>query len=318
VQHVAGVQVLTRSLVAGRPPAVLDLRGGFDPDAFAAAAAGMPAGRRYTALVPTQLLRLLDAGGAGLRALLGFDAVLVGGAACPAALLASARAAGIAVVTTYGMTETAGGCVYDGRPLRSVRMRIGGPAGTSCDGPAGTSHDGPAGSYHDGPAASGRVELAGPMLALGYRLDTARASRAATEAAFRGGWFRTGDHGRLTADGRLDVLGRLDEVIVTGGLKVAPAAVEAALIEAGGVAEACVVGVPDAEWGELVAAAVVARDPARPPEPAALRSAARELAGAYAVPKLIRIVPALPRTGPGKIDRAGVRELLTGPRPGVT
>lgn len=281
VQHIAGAQVLVRSLLAGEPPAVLDLRDGFHPAAFADAAGTVPAAnRRYTALVPTQLGRLLDAGGAAADALRGFDAVLVGGAACPPALVDRATAAGVAVVTTYGMTETAGGCVYDGRPLDGVRVRI---------------------------AAGGRVELAGPMLASGYRLDS-----TASAAAFAGGWFRTGDSGRLTDDGRLEVLGRLDDLIVTGGHKVPPALVERALAATPGVAEACVVGLPDAEWGELVAAAVVPSARTDPPDAARLRAAARELAGPSAAPKLIRFVDALPRTGPGKIDRAAVRDLLTG------
>lgn len=282
VQHIAGAQVLVRSLLTGHEPAVLDLRGGFDVDAFAAAARAVPRhGRRYTALVPTQLVRLLDAGGAGLDELRGFDAVLVGGAACPPALVGRATARGARVVTTYGMTETAGGCVYDGRPLDGVRVRIG---------------------------PGGRVELAGPTLALGYRLDP-----RATADVFRDGWLRTGDRGTLSADGTLDVLGRLDDVIVTGGLKVAAVLVERALAATPGVAEACVVGLPDAEWGDLVAAAIVATDPADPPYPAELRTAARELAGPAAVPKLIRFVSALPRSGPGKIDRTAVRALLTEP-----
>lgn len=285
VQHIAGAQVLVRSLLTGHRPAVLDLRGGFDVDTFAAAARSVPpvppAGRRYTALVPTQLVRLLNAGGAGLDALRGFDAVLVGGAACPPALAGRARAGGIAVVTTYGMTETAGGCVYDGRPLDGVQVRT---------------------------RAGGQIELAGPTLALGYRL-----SPSATAAAFHDGWFRTGDTGTLSAGGTLDVLGRLDDVIITGGRKVAPILVEHALATVHGVAEACAVGLPDPEWGELVAAAVVACDPADPPPAVALRTAARALAGPHAVPKLIRVVPALPRSGSGKIDRTAVRHLLAQP-----
>ena len=165
-------------------------------EGLAAAAARMPAGdRRYTALVPTQLVRFLDAEPDALR---GFDAVLVGGAATDPALLARARAEGVRVVTTYGMTETAGGCVYDGAPLDGVRVRV----------------------------TDGGVELAGPVLASGYRLDP-----DATAAAFEGGWFRTRDAGELDAEGRLTVLGRLDDVLISGGVNVAPAAVEAVLRE---------------------------------------------------------------------------------------
>lgn len=279
--HIAGVQVLVRSLLSGRAPVVLDLRDGFTAAAFAAAARTMSAGRRYTALVPTQLVRLLEADGAGLQALRQFDAVLIGGAACPVGLRERAIAAGVAVVTTYGMTETAGGCVYDDRPLQGVQVRI---------------------------SPKGRIELGGATLALGYRLDP-----AATAAAFRHGWLRTGDRGRLSANGDLQVLGRFDEMIATGGHKVAPDLVERALVAVPGVAEACVVGVADPEWGQLVAAAVVPRDPGAPPSPAALRSSVRELAGPAAVPKVIRLVDALPHNDLGKINRAAVHDLLTPP-----
>ena len=140
--HVAGVQVVVRALLAGAPPGVQELRGGFRPAGFAAATARLGPGRRYTSLVPTQLLRLLDAGGAALDALLGYDAVLVGGAALDAGLRARAEAAGARVVATYGMTETAGGCVYDGVPLDGVRIRLDGAG-----------------------AEEGRIAVGGPMLA---------------------------------------------------------------------------------------------------------------------------------------------------------
>ena len=149
------------------------------------------AGRRYTSLVPTQLGRLLDAGGAALEALRSYHAVLVGGAALDPGLRARAVAAGVRVVTTYGMSETAGGCVYDGVPLDGVRVRL---------------------------DADGGIRLGGPTLASGYL-----GRPELTARAFADGWFRTGDHGRWR-DGRLEVLGRLDDMIITGGEKVAPAA----------------------------------------------------------------------------------------------
>jgi O-succinylbenzoic acid--CoA ligase len=310
VQHIAGLQVLVRSLLAGVGPTVLDRRTGFTPEAFAHVTASMPADdRRYTALVPTQLVRLMD-DGTGLDALRTFDAVLVGGAACPPALLDRAHSAGIAVVTTYGMTETAGGCVYDGHPLDGVRIRLTQhhptprERDTSLD-PAAENQTTVAFTRQGG---GGRIELSGPMLALGYRGDP-----EGTAAAFAGGWFRTDDLGTIGEDGALDVIGRLDDMIVTGGRKVAPALVERALTATPGVAQACVVGVPDPEWGQLVAAAVQPTDPANPPAPSTLRTAARDLAGPAAAPKLIRFVDALPHRGPGKIDRAAVRALLTQP-----
>jgi o-succinylbenzoate---CoA ligase len=265
-QHVAGVQVIVRSLLAGHEPAVRPAG-----QSLADAARAMTAPTRYTSLVPTQLTRLLET---DLDALRRFDAVLLGGAAPPARLVELARDAGVGVVTTYGMSETAGGCVYDGVPLSGVRVRITG----------------------------GVIELGGPVLAHGYRLDP-----AATAAAFAGGWFRTTDLGVL-ADGVLQVHGRADFVINTGGVKVAPAAVEAVLTAQAGVAEACVVDLPSAEWGQLVAAAIVPAG--TPPRVADLLEAVRAALGGPAVPKLLRFTGSLPARGPGKIDRDAVRRLL--------
>ena len=260
-----GLQVLCRSALGGRPPAVLE-RG----EPLGRALGRLPAGeRRYTSLVPTQLRRYLDT---EPDALLAFDAVLVGGAATDPGLLDRARRAGVAVITTYGMTETAGGCVYDGRPLDGVRVRAG------ADG----------------------VELAGPVLALGYRLDP-----AATEAAFRDGWFRTRDAGRLEENGRLTVSGRLDDVVISGGVKVAPAAVEAALREHPDVADAVVFGRPDDEWGQRVVAAVVPASRAEP-DLAALRTWVTERLGAPAAPRELHTIAAVPALHTGKPDRRAV------------
>ena len=273
--HVAGVQVLVRSLVAGHEPVVLSGVGGFRPAGFAEAAGAVleRSGPHYTALVPTQLSRLVLDGGAGLAALRAFDAVLLGGAATPEPLLARARDVGVRVRTTYGMSETAGGCVYDGRPLPGVRVRIG---------------------------ATGLIELAGPTLASGYRLRP-------RDPAFAGGWFHTADLGELS-DGTLRVLGRADDMINTGGVKVAAAAVERILAAQPGVVEACVVGLPDPEWGSIVAAGVVASGPL---DRVALRAAVRTALGARAVPKLIEALPELPLRGPGKPDKRAVTTLLT-------
>jgi O-succinylbenzoic acid--CoA ligase len=260
---IAGLQVLCRSSLSGSRPAVLE-----KGEPLLSAVLRMPAGRRYTSLVPTQLRRFLDDAPEALRSL---DAVLVGGAATDAGLLDRARSEGVPVVTTYGMTETAGGCVYDGEPLDGVRVRV-----------------------TDG------VELAGPTLALGYRLDP-----AATEAAFADGWFRTRDAGTVDADGRLTVQGRLDDVVVTGGVNVAPAAVEAALRAHPDVADAVVFGRPDDEWGQRVVAAVV---PATGTAPAlaALRSWVTERLGAPAAPRELHLLNAVPLLHTGKPDRRGV------------
>jgi O-succinylbenzoic acid--CoA ligase len=268
VSAVAGLQVLCRSIVGGTDPTVPA-----PAEPLAAAVARMPAGRRYTALVPTQLRRYLDAEPAALR---GFDAVLVGGAATDPGLLARAREERVAVVTTYGMTETAGGCVYDGEPLDGVRVRV----------------------------RDGGIELAGPVLATGYRLDP-----EGTAAAFAGGWFRTRDAGVLDAAGRLTVHGRLDDVVVTGGVNVAPQAVEAVLRQHPDVADAVVFGRPDDEWGQRVVAAVVPA-PGAEPDLAALRPWVAERLGAPAAPRELHRVDAVPTLHTGKPDRRGVAATL--------
>jgi O-succinylbenzoic acid--CoA ligase len=210
--------------------------------------------------------------------------VLVGGAALAPQLHERAAAAGVPVVTTYGMSETAGGCVYDGRPLDGVRVEL---------------------------EPGGRIRIGGPTLADGYLGDP-----ELTAAVFVGGWFRTGDLGRRRDDGRLEVLGRADDLIVTGGENVAPAAVERVLAAQVGVAAACVVGVPDLEWGQVVAAAVVP-DGAVPPGPLdnafaeRLQAAVRAALGRAAVPRVLRAVPAIPLHGIGKPDRVATARLLS-------
>lgn len=275
--HIAGIQVLVRSLLAGTKPEAVDTAGGFRPAAFAQAAERTlsSGGRHYTALVPTQLSRLID-DERGLEALRRFDAVLLGGAATPPSLLDRARRAGVRGVTTYGMSETSGGCVYDGIPLRDVRVRTGGQTGP--------------------------IELSGPVLARGYRGGDGG-------SAFRDGWFRTGDLGRWR-DGHLEVLGRADDVIISGGVNIAPAPVERILTEQVGVREACVLGLEDPEWGEIVAAAIVPEDTAATPSVDELRAAVRAEAGAASAPRRITFLDELPLRGPGKPDRRALREAL--------
>ena len=227
VSFVAGLQVLVRSLLAGTSPVLLGDHDGDWPAALAASAdAAGEAGvrRRCTALVPTQLHRLAQ--GDRLGELAGFDAVLVGGSGVDDELLAEAHAAGVHAVTTYGMTETCGGCVYDGEPLDGMAVRV---------------------------ASDGRVHLAGPCLFDGYPDDP-----AATEAALVDGWLRTQDLGRIDDDGKLHVLGRIDDVVVSGGVNVALPEVEQVLRSHPRVADVAVVGVADAEWGTRVVVVVQA------------------------------------------------------------
>jgi O-succinylbenzoic acid--CoA ligase len=218
---------------------------------------------------------MLDAG-ADLAAL---RAILVGGAAVPAGLLAAARAAGARVVTTYGMSETCGGCVYDGVPLDGVQVRTG---------------------------EDGRIRIGGPVVFSGYRNRP-----DLTAAALDDDWFVTSDVGRLDPDGRLMVHGRADEMINTGGEKVAPAEVAAILEGCPGVREAAVFGEPDPDWGERVTAAVVPTDPAAPPTLADLRTAVRQHLPAHAAPKALILLPAIPQLPSGKPDLTAIRTQST-------
>lgn len=269
--HIAGFQVILRSLRAGFEPMVLDVTGGFDPAALPGAVAACTDTRAYTSLVPGQLATVLDEGSPeAVAALAQLDAVLLGGAAAAPDLLARAADAGIRVVHTYGMSETAGGCVYDGRPLDGVGMEI-----------------------DDG----GRVWLSGPQLALGYR-------NAPGHAAFaRAGWFRTDDAGRIDADGRLRILGRLDEALSVGGLTLLPQTLEDALRRHVAVVDAVVVGIPDARLGTRPVAAVTLRSAASPDE---LRAHVTGLLGSHSAPAAITVVDALPTLPGGKVDRRAI------------
>lgn len=215
--YVAGLQVMCRSLVAGHEPVLLD-----DHGSFAEAAAAMTGADRFVSLVPTQLHRLLSS---DADVLAGFHTVLLGGGPIDPSLRARAAAAGVRVVATYGSAETAGGCVYDGLPLDGVALAIG---------------------------SDGRVRIGGPTLFAGYDGDPELTAEALVD-----GWFLTSDAGRLDEDGRLQVLGRLDDVVVTGGVNVPAPAVAARLREHPRVRDAEVLGVPDEEWGNRLVAFVV-------------------------------------------------------------
>ncbi|GAA3401117.1 AMP-binding protein [Pseudarthrobacter polychromogenes] len=237
VQYVAGIQVLVRSLFAGTRPWVMDMSHGFTPEAFTAAAQELTDKIRFTSLVPTQLQRLLDAPSTEtLAALRRFNAVLLGGAPAPASLLAAAREAGVRVITTYGSAESCGGCVYDGFPLEGVSVRV---------------------------EEDGRILLGGDTIAAGYLESPESTDTFFEEDGVR--WYRTSDLGSIDDDGRLTVLGRADDVIITGGVKVSAAHVQEELEKSDGVAAAFVAGVPSAEWGQAVAAYVALADPAPAP-----------------------------------------------------
>jgi O-succinylbenzoic acid--CoA ligase len=280
---VAGLQVLARSVHAGTEPVLLDdHRGDWRAAAEAAARAAGDAGvaRTATAVVPTQLHRL-DRDGA-LGALAAFDTVLVGGAAADPGLVARGRAQGVRIVTTYGMAETCGGCVYDGEPLTGVLVRI---------------------------AADDRILLAGPVLFDGYLDDP-----AASAAVLVDGWLRTGDIGRLDSSGRLVVRGRADDVVLSGGVSVALPPVEAALRTHPAVADAAVVAVDDPEWGSRVVAAVSAMAGATVNLSDLRDHVSEELPRTWA-PRSLRVVDRLPLLASGKVDRAAVRQLFQPHRP---
>ncbi|WP_024286871.1 AMP-binding protein [Cellulomonas sp. KRMCY2] len=311
--HIAGLQVLVRSILAATRPVVVPAVGGFDPAGFARAVAQAHADRPrgqplYTSLVPTQLHRVLVACGsdgrlpAELAPLRHLDAVLLGGAAVSPDLLDRARGAGLRVVTTYGMTETCGGCVYDGRPLAGVRVAVHAD-GVRLAGPVLAR-----GYLPDGPQGTGRVDGQGIGLPDGAAGPAHPDDVAFTTDADGVRWFRTRDLGDLD-DGVLSILGRSDDVVVTGGHKVAPAAVEAALAGVAGVGQVCVVGVPDAEWGHVLAAVVVPATGAGTsagPTLERLREAVTRSLGGAAAPRHLLLVTSLPERGPGKVDRAEV------------
>ncbi|PRX98776.1 AMP-binding protein [Allonocardiopsis opalescens] len=280
--HIAGLQVLVRCLLAGAAP-VFQRRLDLD--------AALAAGARHASLVPTQLHRLTEAG----ADLSGLASIVVGGAAAPPALLQRARALGATLTTTYGMTETCGGCVYDGTPLDGVRVAV--HTGAPADPPTELTPRAP-----DTPL--GTVLLGGPVLFSGYRL------RPDLTAAHRDGpWLRTADLGALQA-GRLAVAGRSDDVITTGGRKVAAGQVAAALAAHPRVAEVAVVGRPDPEWGQRVTAVVVPRGP--PPTLTELREHTAATLPRYAAPRELELRDALPLLPSGKPDLAALRRT---PRP---
>ncbi|GAA1838655.1 AMP-binding protein [Agromyces salentinus] len=291
--YIAGAQVLVRGILAGTETVVLS-PGSFDPAAFAAASARLDARvPRYTSLVPAQLARLLDAAerdafvGAAARS---FDAILVGGQALAPALAARAADAGLAIVRTYGSSETAGGCVYDGRPLDGVAVRIVDPSPET---------------------GRGEVQLAGPMLASGYLDDPARTAAAFTTDARGRRWYRTGDLGDLSPDGVLRITGRADDVIISGGVKVSLGEVERAVRAVAGFAEAVVLPVADAEWGERAvvvvertdaAASVIRDDLAAATDGAGLPPAGR--------PVRLVVIERMPHLASGKPDRRALAALL--------
>ncbi len=263
--HVGGLSVVTRALVTGTPLTVLP---GFDRDAVEVAARN---GANLVSLVPTTLARVEPAL---------FRTILLGGSAPPELPPPNA-------VTTYGMTESGGGVVYDGIPFDGVEIKI---TGTR-EGSSGEEGSG-------GGKGAGEILLRSPTLARCYRT-----AREDLPVAGSGGWYATGDIGSLDRIGWLTVHGRADEMIVTGGENVWPAPIEALLAAHPGIADAAVAGHPDPEWGQKVVAYLVPADPAAPPTIDSIRSWVKERLSPWAAPREIVLARKIPRTESGKIRR---------------
>lgn len=291
VHLISGLQMLIRSALAEQDPVFVD--GSFDPARLLAAAELMTAERRYLSLVPVQLARVLEYAAQDPDAaatLRRFDAVLVGGQAMTVALRQRCHELGVALKRSYGMTETAGGCVYDGVETGDTRIRI----------------------------RSGEVQLAGSALALGYVGDPALTADSFLSELDREGtptrWYRTGDAGELLG-GMLTVTGRLDRVLISGGINVSLDAVEQVVRELPGWESAVAVAVPHPEWGERVTLVVEAAaqdpDPAQPaPGFEAVQAAVRARLGVAAMPEWVTETEQIPRLAGGKPDLAALGEWL--------
>ena len=331
--YIAGAQVLARSVLAGTAPVIARSviePVHFSPEVFLQAVERMSSARRFISLVPTQLHKLLESAdanphlGAEIHEALGsFTGILLGGAPASADLLAAATTLGLNTVTTYGSAETAGGCVYSGSVLPGVRVELvpeeGMPAVPDVEGK---------------PAQVGRIWISGAHLASGYIGDAARTAEHFFIAADGTRWYRTDDYGLLSpandpdsathgSEQHLQVLGRSDDVLISGGVKISARAVATVLEEHPVVREACVVGLPDARWGTAIAAAVTlvpsAGAAAAPTENrpalneelcALLRARCAEKLGAPAAPKQLSILPDFPLTSTGKPDRAEIYSIL--------
>ena len=332
--YIAGAQVLARSVLAGTAPVIARSviePVHFSPEVFLQAVERMSSARRFISLVPTQLHKLLESADADPRlgaeiheALGSFTGILLGGAPTSADLLAAASALGLNTVTTYGSAETAGGCVYSGSVLPGVRVELVPEEGM----PAVPDTGGK-------PAQVGRIWISGEHLASGYIGDAARTAEHFFTAANGTRWYRTDDYGLMdsanssatssfsSVEPHLQVLGRSDDVLISGGVKISARAVATVLEEHPAVREACVLGLPDARWGTAIAAAVTlvpsAGAATAPTENsptlneelcALLRARCAEKLGAPAAPKQLSILPDFPLTSTGKPDRAEIYSIL--------
>jgi O-succinylbenzoic acid--CoA ligase len=265
--HIAGAMVLVRSLELGTTPLVNGVTEGPYVD--------VP---YFESIVPTQLHRALTRDDDLRRSLQSARAVLVGGAALPDELRLASDELGINVITTYGMSETAGGCVYNNEPLQGVQVRFN---------------------------SDSRIEISGPMLASGYL-----ASDGAFEGsdAFHDGWFTTTDLGEMKIDNQLRVLGRADDVIITGGMKVSLDEVERIIRTYQGVSDALCAVTSDDEWGQRILVGIVADSPIGLAD---LRDFVGQRIGRFAAPRAIVRLREIPMRGIGKPDRGALSTMKT-------
>ena len=330
--YVAGAQVLARSVLAGTTPVVAaSITDGvsFTPEVFLNAAERLSCARRFASLVPTQVHKLLEAAeaspalGSEIYDALGqFTGILLGGAPASASLLAAAGELGLNVVTTYGSAETAGGCVYSGTALPGVRLRV-------VPEDAGLLDSSVAGDASAGGTPNiGRVWLGGEHLASGYMGDNARTASHFFVDAHGCRWYRTDDYGSLTSSApnapenegapMLNIVGRSDDVIITGGVKVSARAVAAVLESHPAVREAAVMGIPDARWGSAVAAAITLRGASgaqSAPDTSGvtcdiLSEFCTDKLGAAGTPKYLRIFADFPTASTGKPDLRAIYSML--------
>ena len=283
---ISGLQMLVRSQVSGIEPVFFD--GPFDPAALLEAAERMEHERRYVSLVPVQFARLLDlaeADPAAADTLRGFAGVLVGGQAISLALRQRAHELDVNLRRSYGMTETAGGCVYDGVEIGDTRMRIRG----------------------------GEVQLSGSTLATAYAGGSGDevAAKALTDDRFIDDagtrWYRTGDAGELLG-GMLTVTGRLDRVIISGGVNVSLDEVERVVRELPGWSSAVALGAPHPEWGERASLVVETEVGAIPFDE--VKATVKQQLGAAAVPEWATETAQLPRLAGGKPDMPAIERWI--------
>ena len=293
--RIAGLMVLIRAQIHNSPLIIDPSIGGahtftastFWATTMQAVRASKADGRRLiVSLVPTQIARLLESGSVGIEALQAYDVVLSGAAATPQPLLEKLRQLGVNIVVSYGMSETCGGCVFDGMPLEGVRVSI----------------------ASDDEAQPGRISIEGSVIASGYRLRPDLDS-----LTFLDNRVVTHDVGALDSAGYIHVLGRLDDIVTVGGVNVALSAVESAIRHHELIKDVAVIDVADQLWGSLPLAYVVLRDS----ENLTLGDLDRLIKeiqatvanriGKAATPRTINFVAQLPMLDSGKVDRLTLR-----------